>query len=89
MTLRWNNEHYKLSIDSNTPLQFSRSLFLSQANECPEKNCDPSYPYVCISWPPPDLNRPDIPYRDFKILPPDSHAFDRDENSRDCETALP
>jgi hypothetical protein len=33
-------------------------------------NCDPAYPTVCIPPPPPDLDRSQIPYRDFKVLPP-------------------
>jgi hypothetical protein len=37
-------------------------------------NCDPAYPTVCIPPPPPDLDRSQIPYRDFKVLPPDPHV---------------
>src|SRR2546427_5600363 len=42
----------------------------------PPGNCDPSYPDVCIPPPPPDLDCPDIPYRNFRVLPPDPHNFD-------------
>ncbi len=34
-------------------------------------NCDPTYPTVCIPPPPPDLDCSQIPYRNFKVLPPD------------------
>ncbi len=40
--------------------------------------CDPSYPDVCIPPPPPDLDCRDIPYRRFRVLPPDPHGFDGD-----------
>ena len=48
--------------------------------------CDPAYPEVCIQSPPPNLNCPDIPNSDFKVLLPDPHGFDRDENGIGCET---
>ncbi len=47
--------------------------------------CDPSYPDVCIPPPPPDLDCRDIPYRHFRVLPPDSHRFDRDGDGIGCE----
>lgn len=47
--------------------------------------CDPSYPTVCIPPPPPDLDCKDIPYRRFKVLPPDPHRFDRDGDGIGCE----
>ncbi|WP_276956366.1 thermonuclease family protein [Allomeiothermus silvanus] len=49
------------------------------------KGCDPAYPTVCIPPPPPDLNCGDIPYRGFKVLPPDPHRFDRDRDGVGCE----
>ena len=48
-------------------------------------NCDPAYPDVCIPSPPPDLNCKDIPYRRFKVLPPDPHNFDGDHDGIGCE----
>ena len=48
-------------------------------------NCDPSYPDVCIPSPPPDLNCSDIPYRNFRVLPPDPHHFDGNHNGIGCE----
>ncbi len=52
----------------------------------PAGNCDPSYPDVCIPPPPPDLDCGDIPYRNFRVLPPDPHRFDRDKDGIGCET---
>jgi hypothetical protein len=52
----------------------------------PGGNCDPSYPTVCIPSPPPDLDCGDIPYRNFKVLPPDPHGFDGDHEGMGCET---
>ena len=51
----------------------------------PASRCDPSYPTVCIPPPPPDLDCADIPYRSFRVLPPDPHHFDGDEDGVGCE----
>ena len=52
--------------------------------------CATSYPTVCIRPPPPDLNCPDIPYRDFRVLwnvtDPDPHHFDGNHDGVGCET---
>ena len=47
--------------------------------------CDPSYPDVCIPPSPPDLDCGDIPYRNFRVLPPDPHRFDGGGDGRGCE----
>lgn len=49
-------------------------------------NCHPSYPDVCIAPPPPDLDCPDIPFRRFRVLPPDPHRFDGDHDGIGCES---
>lgn len=49
------------------------------------KGCDPAYPTVCIPPPPPDLDCGDSPHRNFKVLPPDPHRFDRDGDGVGCE----
>ena len=51
----------------------------------PSSRCDPSYPGVCIPPPPPDLDCADIPYRNFRVLPPDPHHFDGDHDGIGCE----
>jgi len=48
-------------------------------------NCDPAYPDVCIPSPPPDLSCKDIPYKRFRVLPPDPHGFDGDKDGIGCE----
>lgn len=48
-------------------------------------NCHPSYPDVCIAPPPPDLDCPQIPYSNFRVLPPDPHRFDGDKDGVGCE----
>jgi micrococcal nuclease len=48
--------------------------------------CDPSYPDVCIPPPPPDLDCKDVPFRNFRVLPPDPHNFDRDKDGIGCES---
>ncbi len=52
----------------------------------PGQVCDPSYPDVCIPPPPPDLDCTDIPYRRFRVLPPDPHGFDGDHDGIGCES---
>jgi micrococcal nuclease len=52
----------------------------------PGGKCDPSYPTVCIPPPPPDLDCSDVPYRRFKVLPPDPHHFDGDHDGVGCES---
>jgi competence protein ComEC len=47
--------------------------------------CDPSYPDVCIPPPPPDLDCPQVPHRDFRVLPPDPHRFDAARDGIGCE----
>jgi uncharacterized protein YraI len=50
-------------------------------------DCDPSYPDpgVCIPSPPPDLDCGDISYRRFRVLSPDPHRFDGDDDGIGCE----
>ena len=48
--------------------------------------CDPSYPDVCIPPPPPDLDCADIPYRNFRVRPPDPHRFDGEGDGVGCES---
>ena len=47
--------------------------------------CDPAYPTVCIPPPPPDLDCGDIPSRNFRVLPPDPHGFDGEDDGIGCE----
>jgi hypothetical protein len=56
------------------------------ATSQPTGACDPAYPTVCIPPPPPDLDCSEIPYRNFRVLPPDPHRFDRDKDGIGCES---
>jgi micrococcal nuclease len=38
-----------------------------------------------LAPPPPDLDFPEIPYCQFRVLPPDPHGFDGDYDSIGCE----
>ena len=49
-------------------------------------NCHPSYPDVCIPYPPPDLDCKDIPYRYFRVVGSDPHRFDGDNDGWGCES---
>ncbi|MGB3496500.1 MAG: hypothetical protein WBA57_27480 [Elainellaceae cyanobacterium] len=51
-----------------------------------QSNCDPSYPDFCIPPAPPDLNCADIEEKDFTVLQPDPHRFDRDKDGVGCES---
>ncbi|HXQ39403.1 MAG TPA: hypothetical protein VN843_35715 [Anaerolineales bacterium] len=70
-----------------TPLAILRS---SDTPQIPvsggSSNCDPAYPTVCIPPPPPDLDCGDISYRNFQVLAPDPHSFDREGDGLGCES---
>jgi len=51
-----------------------------------KQQCDKSYPDFCIPSPPPDLNCKDISRKNFRVLPPDPHRFDRDKDGIGCES---
>jgi hypothetical protein len=76
-----------------TPLLTFTPLVILQPTNTPQipvsggggNGCDPAYPTVCIPPPPPDLDCPDIPYRNFQVLAPDPHNFDRDSDGLGCE----
>ena len=48
-------------------------------------NCDPSYPGVCIPRYPPDLDCGEVQYKNFEVLEPDPHDFDREGDGIGCE----
>ena len=48
-------------------------------------SCDPSYPDVCIPPPPPDFECIHVPYKNFKVIPPDTHGLDSDGNGIGCD----
>ncbi|MBI4010223.1 MAG: excalibur calcium-binding domain-containing protein [Candidatus Aenigmarchaeota archaeon] len=50
------------------------------------ENCDPSYPDFCIPSPPPDLNCKNISSKKFRVLPPDPHHLDGDNDGIGCES---
>ncbi|PJB98468.1 MAG: calcium-binding protein, partial [Nitrosopumilales archaeon CG_4_9_14_0_8_um_filter_34_10] len=49
------------------------------------KDCDSSYPDVCIPPYPPDLNCGDISYKNFRVVGNDPHRFDGDKDGIGCE----
>jgi hypothetical protein len=51
-----------------------------------QTKCDSSYPGVCIPPPPLDLDCGDVSYHNFKVLSPDPHGFDKDNNGIGCES---
>jgi len=51
-----------------------------------ENSCDSSYPDVCITPWPPDLDCGEIQFANFKVLPDDPHGFDADNDGIGCES---
>jgi micrococcal nuclease len=51
----------------------------------PGSECDRAYPDVCIPSPPPDLQCSDVPYSHFRVIPPDPHNFDGNQDGVACE----
>jgi hypothetical protein len=49
-------------------------------------NCDASYPDVCIAPYPPDLDCGQIQFKRFRVVGPDPHGFDRDNDGIGCES---
>ncbi len=49
-------------------------------------DCDASYASVCIPSAPPDLDCGEISHKNFKVLSPDPHGFDRDGDGIGCES---
>ena len=50
-----------------------------------QPECDPSYPTLCIPPDAPDLDCPEVPERNFPVLPPNPHGFDGDHDGIGCE----
>lgn len=49
-------------------------------------DCDSSYPDTCIPPYPPDLNCSDVSNKNFAVVSPDPHGFDRDKDGKGCES---
>ena len=69
-----------------TPSSVPASNPMSVMTSEPGGNCDPAYPDVCIMPPPPDLDCKDVPYKRFKVVPPDPQMFDIDKDGIGCES---
>ena len=62
-----------------------RKTRTSESNVGSNDGCDPSYPDICITTYSEKLSCADIPFRNFKVLPPDTHGFDSDSDGVGCE----
>jgi hypothetical protein len=51
----------------------------------PGVRCDPSYPTVCITSPPPDVGCEVTSARNVPVRPPDPHDLDHDDDGIGCE----
>jgi len=70
---------------SSLPFIFLSSI-QTEIQKGDESDCDSSYPDVCIPPHSPDLNCDDISSKNFEVLPPDPHDFDREEDGIGCES---
>ena len=61
--------------------QTSNSKYDSNSTE----GCDSSYPEICITTYSAKLICADIPFRNFKVILPDTHSFDSDADGIGCE----
>ena len=61
-------------------------VFITKIEATNNNDCDSSYPDACIPPYQPDLNCDDISDKNFEVLPPDPHGFDRDEDGIGCES---
>jgi hypothetical protein len=68
-----------------TYINFNPFTF-QQAQAPSRQNCDPAYPDLCISPNSKNLKCSEVGKKNFKVLPPDPHGFDRDKNGIGCET---
>jgi hypothetical protein len=59
---------------------------VTTTTRAPTRDCDSSYPDFCIPPPPPDLDCADVNGRNFTVLPPDPHGFDREGDGLGCES---
>jgi hypothetical protein len=57
----------------------------SEVGQIVQAQCDPSYPDICIPPPPPSLNCEDVGFLSFRVLSPDPHGFDGDNDGIGCE----
>jgi hypothetical protein len=53
------------------------------------RDCDPSYPTVCVPSPPPDLDCADVKASSFRVVGVDPHHFDGDGDGVGCEPWSP
>ena len=52
----------------------------------PTRRCDPNYTGACVPPYPPDVNCPQIPARDIRVVGSDPHRLDRDNDGIACES---
>lgn len=88
----WRRRFASVGIIGKVPLAATSPLFacwlcsipgIAQpptATSASAANCDPAYPDVRIPPPPPDLDCGQISYRNFRVLLPDPHRFDGDND---------
>ncbi|MEM2182486.1 MAG: hypothetical protein QXK84_07335 [Nitrososphaerota archaeon] len=69
--------------ETSSPIEKTTTTFISTISTSASRQCDPSYPDVCIPPPPPKLSCREIEekygYSNFKVLPPDPMASTKTE----------
>src|SRR5215216_2993320 len=79
-----------LTVTDSTGRTVSDSILITVHEREPpateERMCDPSYPGLCIPPPPAVLDCDNISARNYRVLPPDPHRFDDDNDGIGCPT---
>jgi micrococcal nuclease len=70
---------------TNCPPAEFRKGNCSATTQPPRRQCDPSYPDICIPINSPDLNCGDVPYTNIRVVGNDPHGFDGDGNGVGCQ----
>lgn len=77
------------NFETQTPIMPTIPLSESQdnfANNPATKDiCDSSYPDICVTPYPPDLDCGDLEFTNFRVYQPDPHGFDGDKDGVGCE----
>ena len=78
-------QSYGCKAKKQTPVETPKTSTTNIPKEDSKENCDVSYPDVCITPYPPDLNCGDVSYNNFRVVGNDPHHFDGDKDGIGCE----
>ena len=76
-------------IQPDSPQARGRAKVSKGKHAAAAKQCDPSYPTICLRSGASDLDCRDIGFANFRVVGSDPHQFDRDRDGIGCEAAMP